>query len=66
MRPGKRGLAFLTGFASGVLIALVTRALADERAGLPPFGVHVLHHAAMLGLLVVAAALVAVALWRTW
>jgi hypothetical protein len=63
-RRGRIALAFTTGLVLGALTALITRALADERAGLAPFSTHAVHHAAMIGLLTVAAALVAVAILR--
>jgi hypothetical protein len=58
-------IAFHAGLALGVLISLITRALAEESAGLAPFSSHALRHVAILGLLMVAAALVAVALMRS-
>jgi hypothetical protein len=64
-RRARLALAFTVGLATGALVALISRALADERAGLAPFSSHAAHHAVMLGLLTVAAALVAVVIQRS-
>jgi len=62
---GKLTLAFFVGLASGALIALITRALADEPGVIAPFAAHAARHAVMVGLLTVAAALVVVAIRRS-
>lgn len=64
-RRARLALAFYAGAALGALVALITRALADERAGLAPFPSHAARHAVVIGLLTVAAALVAVAILRS-
>lgn len=64
-RRARLALAFTVGLASGLLVALITRALADERAGLAPFAFHAIRHVMLIGLLAVAAAFVAVVIQRS-
>jgi uncharacterized membrane protein len=64
-RRAKLAVAFTTGLALGLLVALISRALADERAGLAPFAFHAIRHVMVIGLLAGAAALVAVAILRS-
>lgn len=63
-RRARLGCTLSAGCVSAALIAPVTRVLAADDV-LTPFGVHALRHATVLGLLLLAGALVTVAILRS-